>query len=189
MKVPEAYQRTPFLKRKMTRLRIVKDADRQRRAIPNTAGVLTRRPAQVLALAAALAIVGGALAVRSKGTKFSATLSHRVLKASSEVTALRTGLELYRIDCAGYPATNFGFKALVLNPGVSNWSGPYVSLIRPDPWRHPYIYRLEDGRPVVKSAGPDRKPDTADDLLPAPDDELPIPDNYRLLMDAAGARQ
>lgn len=184
MRVPEAYQQTPFIKRKMKRLKIVKEGDRQLRAIPHTAGLLSRRPTQVIVLAVVLAVVGGVLTVRSKGARFSGTLSHRVIKASSEVTVLRTGLELYRVDCGAYPATNPGLKALVLNSGASNWSGPYVSLIRPDPWRQPYIYRLEDGRPIIKSAGPDKKPDTADDLLSAPDDELPIPEAYRLKMGA-----
>jgi general secretion pathway protein G len=188
MRVPEIHQRIPFMKRKMKRLKIVKEGERQCRKIVNPEGLLSRRPAQVIVLALVLAVAGGALMVRSKGGGYSATRGHRLTKAMNEVTVLRAGVEMYWMDCGEYPATNPGLKALVLNPGVSNWRGPYVSLIRPDPWRQPYVYRIEDGRPVVKSSGLDGKPDTADDLLPAPDEDLPIPEVYRERLKAGGVR-
>ena len=80
---------------------------------------------------------------------------------------LRTKLECFRRDCGRYPADAEGLWALALNPGATNWGGPYLSKIPPDLWRHRYFYGCTNDTVRLWSAGPDGIPHTADDI-PAP---------------------
>lgn len=61
--------------------------------------------------------------------------------AKSQVASLETGLDKFRLDTGRYPTTQEGLEALVTDPGVDNWDGPYVkrSLLK-DPWGRPYHY-------------------------------------------------
>lgn len=74
---------------------------------------------------------------------------------------LRQALDLFRMDNGRYPDEEEGLAVLV-NPGKGK--APYLSGLANDPWGRPYRYRLVDGRPVIDSAGPDRRYDTTDDL-------------------------
>lgn len=63
-------------------------------------------------------------------------------KAASDIAALTTGLNNFRLDCDRFPTTEEGLEALRNQPSdVSNWHGPYVEKpIPPDPWGNPYNY-------------------------------------------------
>ena len=67
-------------------------------------------------------------------------------------------LEAYRKDCGGYPNLRVGLKALVANPGVNGWDGPYTKLPLRDPWGRPYLYEISNGLTIVRSFGADGKP-------------------------------
>ena len=56
---------------------------------------------------------------------------------------LRGALGLYRFDIGGYPTTDYGLGALLEDPGLETWSGPYLeaSDIPTDPWGNSYVYR------------------------------------------------
>lgn len=43
-----------------------------------------------------------------------------------------------------YPTNEEGLKTLVETPaGAENrWRGPYIKMLRPDPWGSPYQYRI-----------------------------------------------
>ena len=84
---------------------------------------------------------------------------------------LRTKLECFRRDCGRYPTDQEGLWALVLNPGVTNWCGPYLIKIPPDLWRHRYYYGQTNSTVCLWSSGPDGVPNTADDI-PAPPPDL-----------------
>ena len=89
--------------------------------------------------------------------------------AKRELTVLRVALERFERDCGRYPTTREGLKALVQRPlGLSDWDGYYVTLVRPDPWNHPYVYRCDEGRMTLKSLGPDGLENTADDIPTPP---------------------
>jgi hypothetical protein len=47
---------------------------------------------------------------------------------AAQVTLERLGnaIEKYRADCGGYPTPQMGLRALVVNPGVRCWNGPYT---------------------------------------------------------------
>jgi general secretion pathway protein G len=83
---------------------------------------------------------------------------------------LRTKLECFYRDCGRYPSGQEGLWALVLNPGLTNWHGPYLTKIPPDLWRHRYNYSLSNDTVVLWSCGPDGQPYTADDVSAPPPD-------------------
>jgi len=63
--------------------------------------------------------------------------------AKLQIDRLEGGLGLFRFDVGRYPTTAEGLRALVENPGVDNWSGPYLdkTTIPRDPWGREYQYR------------------------------------------------
>jgi general secretion pathway protein G len=60
-------------------------------------------------------------------------------KAQIELTG--QALDQFRLDVGRYPTTQEGLAALMTNPGVDNWEGPYLKKALPaDPWGKPYQY-------------------------------------------------
>jgi general secretion pathway protein G len=69
----------------------------------------------------------------------------RYIAAEHQVEALTVALEMYRLDCGGYPSSEQGLAALVkapvLAPVPQGWAGPYLAGPVPlDPWRRPFTY-------------------------------------------------
>ena len=68
----------------------------------------------------------------------------RVTRAQSDIRAIQTALDLYRLDNFTYPTTEQGLQALVTqpsDPGITNWrSGGYLPSLPKDPWNNPYQY-------------------------------------------------
>jgi general secretion pathway protein G len=63
--------------------------------------------------------------------------------AKIQLARLDGALGLFRFDVGRYPTTAEGLEALIENPGMDNWSGPYLdkSSLPKDPWGHEYQYR------------------------------------------------
>jgi general secretion pathway protein G len=95
----------------------------------------------------------------------------RATRVDADIQGINTQLKLYESMNGFFPTTEQGLQALVVAPDTdpkpTRWYQLYSQLPK-DPWQTPYVYRC----PGVKntnsydlfSAGPDRKPDTADDL-------------------------
>jgi len=82
-----------------------------------------------------------------------------------ELSIVWVALQRFERDCGRYPTTEEGLVALVRKPpNLPDWDGNYVTLIRPDPWLHPYVYRCQDGMITLLSLGADGKENTADDI-------------------------
>ncbi|HVF35614.1 MAG TPA: type II secretion system major pseudopilin GspG [Candidatus Saccharimonadia bacterium] len=69
----------------------------------------------------------------------------RVARAKSDVQALVTALNLYKLDNYQYPSTEQGLEALVAKPGgqpeARNWKqGGYIDRLPKDPWGSDYQY-------------------------------------------------
>ena len=69
------------------------------------------------------------------------------VKAKVDITAVMTGLKLYRLDNGSYPTTEQGLAALVEKPGTEpipeKWhDGGYLEggKIPKDPWGRDYLY-------------------------------------------------
>src|SRR5579859_3848314 len=89
----------------------------------------------------------------------------RVTRAQSDIRAIQTALDLYRLDNFKYPTTEQGLQALVKQPAdptITNYrSGGYLPSLPKDPWNNPYIYTSPgaDGREYdITSYGRDGKP-------------------------------
>ena len=61
--------------------------------------------------------------------------------AKTQIEMLGQGLDAFRLDVGRYPTTAEGLNALITNPGVEGWNGPYLKKGVPnDPWKRPYQY-------------------------------------------------
>ena len=70
----------------------------------------------------------------------------RVAVAKTDIRAIASALELYRLDNRAYPTTSQGLGALVRRPTSppepSNWvQGGYLPEDPTDPWGNAYVYR------------------------------------------------
>ncbi len=106
-----------------------------------------------------LLLFGIGASPRSKESRISAL---RATQAS-----LKVALDMYQVDTGAYPTEQQGLQALITNPGVEGWYGPYLrvkdDLPPPDPWGNQFRYTLVDGKPRVDSAGADATFGTEDD--------------------------
>ena len=68
----------------------------------------------------------------------------RVTRAQSDIRAIQTALDLYRLDNFKYPTTEQGLQALVTQPSdptITNYrSGGYLPVAPQGSWNNPYQY-------------------------------------------------
>jgi len=94
------------------------------------------------------------------------------VRVESDIRALKAALQTYQSANGFYPTTEQGVQALVSRPQVDPVPERWFKImdsVPKDPWASPYVYRC----PGIKnpdtydlfSAGPDRKPDTDDDII------------------------
>jgi len=63
-------------------------------------------------------------------------------RAKMDIAELAGALDLFRFDDGRFPSTEEGLGALVRNPGLEKWGGPYLRKGVPsDPWGGDYHYR------------------------------------------------
>lgn len=67
----------------------------------------------------------------------------KVGTAKANVAELESAIERFYIHMDRHPTTDEGLKVLVESPSDDdkNWRGPYIKILRPDPWNNPYQYR------------------------------------------------
>ncbi len=90
----------------------------------------------------------------------------RITKVKSDVRALESALNLYRLDNFNYPTTEQGLIALVTMPSGTDAprnyrSGGYIDRLQQDPWGNDYQYLRpgRDGRDYdLYSLGADGRP-------------------------------
>ncbi len=86
----------------------------------------------------------------------------KVKAAKTQIEMFSTALDAFKLDVGRYPTTQEGLKALIENPGVEGWDGPYLKKkkIPKDPWGHDYVYRCpgEHGDYDIISYGADGQP-------------------------------
>ena len=92
------------------------------------------------------------------------------MRVRADIQAINTQLKLYESMNGFFPTTEQGIQALVTQPTTDPKPTRWYQLFKDmpkDPWGNDYIY-LSPGKKNpdsfdLYSAGPDRKPDTADD--------------------------
>lgn len=64
--------------------------------------------------------------------------------AKLQIEQLGNALNLFRFDVGRYPTTAHGLQALVEDPGIPSWSGPYLekNSVPKDTWGRDYQYRF-----------------------------------------------
>src|SRR6266446_5078405 len=74
------------------------------------------------------------------GTKHDAKVS----AAKGHIAVYQSALESFNVHMDRYPTTEEGLKVLVEPPPgeEKKWRGPYVQMLRNDPWVNPYQYRF-----------------------------------------------
>ena len=67
--------------------------------------------------------------------------------ARAQIELFGAALDQYRLDIGSYPQGTIGLQALVQNPNVANWNGPYLKkpAVPTDPWGRPYQYKCCPG--------------------------------------------
>jgi len=152
-------------RRRIRKRRREEESGRRPGIEPLSRRLLSGKAAMLGAMLAVLSIVSVMLVTAARGRKPAADTT-RMGKARKEVDVLNTALDLFHSDCGRFPSQTEGLVALVRDPGVSNWGGPYVNLVKPDPWQTRYIYQTDGANARASSAGPDRTPGTDDDVRP-----------------------
>src|SRR5436190_6471208 len=63
--------------------------------------------------------------------------------AKATVAELEQAVERFNLNMDRHPTSDEGLKVLVEAPAgqEKNWRGPYIKMLRPDPWGNPYQYR------------------------------------------------
>ncbi len=98
--------------------------------------------------------------------------ARRVAVKQTIVGTFGIALDLFEQDTGRYPTTEEGIQALITNPQIPNWYGPYlkISTVPLDPWGNEYKYNypseLTSSQYLydIISAGPDGTFGNNDDI-------------------------
>jgi general secretion pathway protein G len=93
----------------------------------------------------------------------------RITAAKNDIRAIKSALDMYKLDNHKYPSTDQGLDALVEEPSgdpqPKNWN-KYLDRLPQDPWGNPYQY-LNPGKHGdidIFSYGPDGQQGGGDDI-------------------------
>ncbi len=106
-------------------------------------------------------------ALRAKAAAAETKLDAQTREVQTLATMLSTALGIFRIDCGRFPTAQEGLGALIKNPGVKKWAGPYIpgKEAFTDPWGTALRYAPQDEKNLrLTSAGPDRNFGSPDDI-------------------------
>jgi general secretion pathway protein G len=87
----------------------------------------------------------------------------KVATARAQIELFGAALDQYRLDIGAYPPAGVGLQALVQNPNLTAWNGPYLKkpVVPSDPWGRPYQYKCcpgDHGDYDIWTAGADGAP-------------------------------
>ena len=94
---------------------------------------------EIMVVVVILGILAATIIPQFIGTTHDAKVS----AAKSTIAELESALERYNIHMDHHPSTEEGLKVLVEAPAGDDkkWRGPYIKMLRNDPWGNPYQYR------------------------------------------------
>jgi general secretion pathway protein G len=87
----------------------------------------------------------------------------QVKTTTVQINQLENALIEYQMDVGRYPSVDEGLEALIRRPASApetRWNGPYLrkNVVPTDGWNNPFVYELEEGRPIIRSLGADGQP-------------------------------
>ena len=141
-----------------------------------------KRPAILLAVLVGFAVIGFSMISASWKTSAPAQRAKKdpLVLTTNELAVFTMALSHFKEDTGRFPEYGEGgLLALVSDPGIPDWYGPYINVIHTDGWLRPYLYNLSNGVPVLLSSGPDRRYYTADDIVVRTNDFKCHPDFIR----------
>jgi general secretion pathway protein G len=105
---------------------------------------------EIMVVVIVIGILAATIIPKFMGTTHDA----KVATAKGNIAELDSALERYNVQMDSYPSTEEGLKALVDKPANDDgkWRGPYIKMLRPDPWNQPYQYKYPGTR---HTTGPD----------------------------------
>ncbi len=87
--------------------------------------------------------------------------------ACTQMSSIKQGLKMFKLDNGSYPETDEGIEALVANPDADKYpnysSSPYLEKVAKDSWGTPLIYIKDGSEFKLISFGPDKKEGGEDD--------------------------
>lgn len=141
--------------------------------------LLLRRPVQIVIAVVILLAVGLAL-IHLVNTPPPPDERDKIHLAELNIETLCAALDLVRSHAGRYPTTREGLVSLIHDPGMTNWQGPYIYELKPDPWGNAFRLTSDTEEFTISSAGPDGSFGTADDLIVASGaTSTPSPQLYR----------
>jgi len=103
----------------------------------------TRRSGFTLIEIMVVVVIIGVLAATIIPSFMTTTHDAKVSAAKASIAELETALGMFNVHMDRHPTTEEGLKVLMEAPpgDEKKWRGPYVKVIRLDPWGEPYQYR------------------------------------------------
>jgi len=103
----------------------------------------TRRGGFTLIEIMVVVVIIGVLAATIIPSFMTTTHDAKVSAAKASIAELETALGMFNVHMDRHPTTEEGLKVLMEAPpgDEKKWRGPYVKVIRLDPWGEPYQYR------------------------------------------------
>jgi general secretion pathway protein G len=94
---------------------------------------------EIMVVVVILGILAATIIPQFIGTTHDAKVS----AAKSTIAELEVALERFFINMERHPTAEEGLKVLVEPPSsdATKWRGPYIKMLRPDPWGNPYQFR------------------------------------------------
>lgn len=83
-------------------------------------------------------------------------------RALADIVNIEKAVVAYRMEYGSYPES---LDALVTPPATAaGEEEPLLPRLPMDPWNNPYVYGVENRKPIIMTFGPDKEQGTADDI-------------------------
>jgi general secretion pathway protein G len=94
---------------------------------------------EIMVVVVILGILAATIIPQFMGT----TDDAKVSTAKSNIAQLESAIERFNLHMDRHPTTEEGLKVLTEAPTgeEQKWRGPYINVLRKDPWGNPYQYR------------------------------------------------
>jgi general secretion pathway protein G len=94
---------------------------------------------EIMVVVVILGVLAATIIPQFRGT----TTDAKISTAKANVAELESALERFYIHLDRHPTNEEGLQVLVQAPtdDRDKWRGPYIKVLRPDPWGVPYQYR------------------------------------------------
>ena len=95
---------------------------------------------EIMVVVIIIGVLAATIIPQFMGTKDDAKVS----AAKADVAQLENALERFNLHMDRFPTMEEGLKVLVETPAGEDkkWRGPYIKLLRHDPWGNEYQYRI-----------------------------------------------